>query len=513
MSSSSAPTSSSSDGRPSDDSFRDVSPPPSPTPSMTSSVAVPLLAAWKNPLPEWKTQLQLPSWWSRLTSVGSKNHRLLIGIQAVAAVYLICLFARFQYYGPMTHNSSSSSVGTILSGQNSGLLAEDMATPITGHSEFPLNVFLVNTPKYHFEVFVPMIETFKRIDNLNITLFSTEDGMSKWGLRNAVEVERGGLTLLDAQVTPVDKAGVNPEFIFLTTCPEDIRVLGRSLEVALNRGAHVMCIVHQAHLWDYRNVEQYANEISFMRPWVERGQWHFAALSHHVHTYIVSNFEQYLDTPGLEYHPFLFHPVFNLTAPLNLDFNSTEPFAIIPGKFESERRNYDAIFTEYGQLNCDINLRLVGSGVIPRIADVMNPKIGFITNLNFFEYFHEMSKAVAIIPTLGNDHYLKSQASSTVATSIIAGTPLIASQQFIFAHSQIPVEAVWLQGEQETELQVLQRVGHLNSTEWQHKKTVVERLRWSLIRENVARAERMLNVIGGNKYGSTTETNSGTFIF
>ncbi|KAK9491227.1 hypothetical protein V1508DRAFT_390098 [Lipomyces doorenjongii] len=470
-----------------------ISPPQSPTPSITIQ-----LPAWTNSLPTWKTQLPA---WKRPVAVLSKNQKILIGIQVFVALYLLSLLAKFHYYGIIAHGQLFS-LETPLSesiGSGNAVTTEDAwknNLPIKGHSEYPLNVFLVNTPNYHFEVFVPIIETFKHIDNINITLFSTEDGMSKWGLRNAMEIERDGLTLLDAGVTPVDRTGVNPEFIFLTTCPEDMRTLGKSLHVALAHGAHVMCIVHQAHLWDYRNVKQYANEIAFMRPWVERGQWHFAALSQHVHTYIRSNFPQYLETPGREYRPLLFHPVFNFTAPQNLDFNSAAPFAIIPGKFEAERRNYESIFAEYGKLDCDINLRLVGSGLIPRIADVLSHKIGFITNLNFFEFFQEMSKGVAIIPTLGNEHYLKSQASSTVATSIIAGTPLIASQQFIVAHSQIPVEAVWLQGEHETELQVLQRVGHLNSSEWQQKKDTVERLRWSFIRDNVARAESMLNVIG-----------------
>ncbi|KAK9371536.1 uncharacterized protein V1513DRAFT_428465 [Lipomyces chichibuensis] len=469
------------------------SPPQSPTPSIT--IPLPL---WTNQLPAWKTQIPALK---RPVGVLGKSQKFLLGIQVFAAVYLLWLLAKFHYYGTITHDpllSFEMPLGESLEAASTET-SEDFWTddlPIKGHSEYPLNVFLVNTPNYHFEVFVPIIETFKRIDNINITLFSTEEGMDKWGLRNAMEIERDGLTLLDAKVTPVDQTGVNPEFIFLTTCPEDMRTLGKSLHVALTNGAHVMCIVHQAHLWDYRAVQQYANEISFMRPWVERGQWHFAALSQHVHTYIRSNFPQYLETPGREYRPLLFHPVFNFTAPENLDFNSAAPFAIIPGKFESERRDYDTIFTEYGNLNCDINLRLVGSGLIPRIADELSHKIGFITNLNFFEFFHEMSKGVAIIPTLGNEHYLKSQASSTVATSIIAGTPLIASQQFIVAHSQIPIEAVWLQGEHETELQVLQRVGHLNSSEWQQKKDTVERLRWTLIRDNVARAERMLNVIG-----------------
>ncbi|KAK9476872.1 hypothetical protein V1514DRAFT_321625 [Lipomyces japonicus] len=452
---------------------------------------------------------KLPAIKAQLSQLGAKRASLPIKlthlrilIEAVLVVYLIALFSRIYVYGSMSKDQlfavpmpfdASAVFGGSAADQDS------LSLPAKGKVEFPLNVFLVNTPNYHFEVFVPVIETFAAVEGINTTVFTTEAGTAKWGLRNAMEVEvveRNNLPLVEATNEVFDNMGVVPDFIFLTTCPEDMRVLGQTLTNALAQGAHVMCIVHQAHLWDYKKIDQYAEEISYMRPWIQRGQWHFATLSKHVHTYVRSNFPQFLDTPNREYRPLLFHPIFNYSTGVNLDFNSNQPFAIIPGKFESERRNYNKIFTEYGQLGCDIALRLVGSGKIPNIADAFSQKIGFITNLNFFEFFQEMSKGVAIIPTLGNEHYLKSQSSSSVATSIIAGTPLIASQAFLTAHSQIPPEAVWMQGETETELQVLQRIGHYDSKQWKEKKDRVLQLRDDLIRENVSRVSRMLNIIG-----------------
>ncbi|KAK7206774.1 hypothetical protein BZA70DRAFT_113810 [Myxozyma melibiosi] len=506
--------------------------PSSPSPSVASSVpSTPYSPnAIVIPMPEWATTVSPSRVGSFVNSAKSRSRQLFrsassaattkgwrvhskirFALEALLIIYVFTLLAKFRHYGVITKEHLFSleiplSKGTADDVLSNSVISEGYVPPhylplerakVDGSR---MNVLLVNTPDYHYEVFVPIVEAFKQIDNINITLVSSELGMSKWGLRNAVDIERGDLPIVDASSTPLDQIGFTPDFIFLTTCPEDMRVIGKSaLNSMLSQGAHVVCIVHEAHLWDFHHVDQYAKEISYMRPWIRQDQWHFAALSRHVHTFIRSNFPRFLDIEGRDYRPLLFHPVFNFPVPNNRDFMSDEPFAVIPGKFEPERRNYDKIFTEYGQLKCDINLRLIGSGPIPQIASEMNPKIGFITNLNFFEYFEELGKGVAIIPTLGNEHYLKSQASSTVATSIIAGTPLIVTQTFLNAHSQIPLDAIWVQGDDETELEVLQRVGHLPATEWQRKKDSVLQLRNHLMAENIQRSARLLNIINDSK--------------
>ncbi|KAK9467609.1 hypothetical protein V1512DRAFT_141432 [Lipomyces arxii] len=473
--------------------FSPLSAPSSPMLAVFQSAQWRSNSAWKNSLlkmPEW---VVVPAW--KKVSLSKAHSKIRIFFEIVLVLYILTLIAKLHHYGSLSKDQLFSFKMPYGASTAETVESNPIDAIIKGESEYNLDVFLVNTPNYHYEVFLPVVETFKRIDNINTTIISTAAGMDKWGIRNAVEYARGDLNLVDAKTTSLDNLGVVPDLIFLTTCPEDMRVLGAGLHNALAKGAHVMCIVHQAHLWDYKHVSDYTSEISLMRPWIERGQWHFAALSRHVHTYIKSNFPQYLETPDRDYRPFLFHPVFNFTAPENLDFNSNAPFAVIPGKFESERRDYNTIVKNFKKLDCDIGLRLVGSGKIPDVGN-LDSKIGFETNLNFFEYFHEMSKGVAIIPTLGNEHYLKSQSSSTVATSIIAGTPLIASQRFQNAHSQIPIDSLWLQGEHESELEVLQRIGHMDSKAWLSKKNKVLELRSSLIAENVARAERMLNAIG-----------------
>ncbi|KAK9459202.1 uncharacterized protein V1516DRAFT_681237 [Lipomyces oligophaga] len=441
--------------------------------------------------------------------------RVRILLEVVLVLYLVSLFIKFRHYGSLTADKLYSLELPLSKVSQEELdmqvpMANRMKPIMRGKSDYPLNVFLVNTPNYHFEVYVPIIETFRAIDNVNITLVSTEDGMGKWGLRNAVEIERGQNPVVDALKTPLDSLDTHPDFMFMTTCPEDMRVIGKAaLTKIMERGTHVVCVVHEAHLWDYMHVDQYSEEIAYMRNWIQKDQWHFATLSPHVHTFVRSNFPRFMDINDRDYRPLLFHPVFNLPLNQNLDFNSNQPFAVIPGKFESERRDYNKIFSEYESLHCDINLRLIGSGKIPQISDGMRDRIGFITNLNFFEYFQELSKGVAIIPTLGNEHYYKSQASSTVSTSVVAGTPLIATTAFLYAHSQIPVDAVWLQGDDESELEVLTRVGRLPASDWVRKKNRVMQLRYELMTENVNRCSRLLNIIGEYRYGKAAVAHAG----
>ncbi|KAK9471345.1 uncharacterized protein V1510DRAFT_202196 [Dipodascopsis tothii] len=454
-----------------------------------------------------KFKMNIPAVFSKMSWKSPiKAQYMRILAELVVVLYLLTLFAKINYYGSLKNDQLFSTDGLVpffrgeqapsidTTGKAVGYSTAPNDAPMVGNVNHKLNIFLVNTPNYHYEVFLPVIDSFKRIKNANITLISTDGGMSKWGIRNAMDIARGEIPIVTTETVRPSQIGAVPDVVFLTTCPEDMRQLGASLDAFLIAGAHVVCIVHQAHLWDVDNVAQYTDEIALMKPWIDRGQWHFAALSRHVHTFIRVNFPKYLNTPDHVYRPLLFHPVFEYSAPENLDFNSN-PFAVIPGKFESERRNYAAVFNEYNRLNCDINLRLVGSGKIPEFSENLQSKIGFVTNLNFYEFFQEMSKGVAIIPTLGSEFYLKSQASSTVATSLIAGTPLIASRKFMSAHSQIPMEAIWLQGEDETELEVLQRIGGLDPTVWKEKKDLVKNLRNNMIRDNVDRISHMLNTI------------------
>ncbi len=55
-----------------------------------------------------------------------------------------------------------------------------------------------------------------------------------------------------------------------------------------------------------------------------------------------------------------------------------------------------------------------------------------------------MQDAVAVLPAFASNVYYTSKASSTVATAITCGTPLLADDELLAAYSYLPKDAVFL---------------------------------------------------------------------
>lgn len=55
-----------------------------------------------------------------------------------------------------------------------------------------------------------------------------------------------------------------------------------------------------------------------------------------------------------------------------------------------------------------------------------------------------MQEALAVLPAFASDVYYKSKASSTVATAITCGTPLVADQELLTAYSYLSKKATFI---------------------------------------------------------------------
>lgn len=55
-----------------------------------------------------------------------------------------------------------------------------------------------------------------------------------------------------------------------------------------------------------------------------------------------------------------------------------------------------------------------------------------------------MQDAVAVLPAFASNVYYTSKASSSVATAITCGTPLLADEELLAAYSYLPQEAAFL---------------------------------------------------------------------
>lgn len=61
------------------------------------------------------------------------------------------------------------------------------------------------------------------------------------------------------------------------------------------------------------------------------------------------------------------------------------------------------------------------------------------------EYYRAVAQARAVLPAFASDAYYTHKASSSVAASLICGTPLLADARLLAAYSYLPANATFAQ--------------------------------------------------------------------
>ncbi|KAK9362684.1 hypothetical protein V1504DRAFT_448201 [Lipomyces starkeyi] len=361
-------------------------------------------------------------------------------------------------------------------------------------------VYLINTPRYHFEVVIPFLHAFSSLPDVDVTLWASSTGANRWGVRPWLDLYAKPKGLKMQNVQEFNRAAENgaavPDMIFLTSCPEDIRQLGPSLQILLEQGANVMCLIHESRLFDLNNENKddspFKNEIKFMRPWILKGQWQLVTLSQHVQIFVEQNFAEYFQTgTQVTYSPPVLYPVFKLPEE-KAHLETTKPFVTIVGKLEPWRRNYTRIFEQYAEFNPQVDLVLVGNGEPLQAPDSIKNKLIYKSGLEFPQYFAEISKAVLILPSFATQHYVQSQASSSIATSVITVTPPLVTRQMLSAYAYLADDAVWIQEDGETEVEAFSRIADLGQESWMAKKAAMVDIRANLVSENMKTFEAIL---------------------
>ncbi|KAJ8100626.1 hypothetical protein POJ06DRAFT_275689 [Lipomyces tetrasporus] len=447
---------------------------------------------------------------------------------AIFRIVIVLVIIVFIFTPPEVHNVFKSTilreddVGAVPAASGSGVetdvnigdlfdkgkeLAEDnsstatdplVVTPSTERGQ--RTVYLINAPRYHFEVVIPFLHAFSSLPNVDLTLWAGNEGANRWGVRQWLDRYSQPKTLKMRSVDNFSKAAENgaavPDLIFLTSCPEDIRRLGSTLQVLLDHGAHVMCIIHESRLFNL-NIENeedspYKNEIKFMRPWIQKGQWQLVTLSQHVQKFVEQNFAEYFQTgTQVTYSPPVLYPVFKLPKE-EVQLQTAKPFVTIVGKLEPWRRNYSKIFEQYAQFNPPVDLVLVGNGNRLPAPDSIKDKLIYKSGLEFPQYFAEISKAVLILPSFATEHYVQSQASSSIATAVITVTPPLMTRQMLSAYAYLAEDAVWIQEDDETEVEAFSRIANLGQDKWRAKKVAMADIRQNLVNENMKTFEAAL---------------------
>ncbi|KAK9387680.1 hypothetical protein V1515DRAFT_599906 [Lipomyces mesembrius] len=374
----------------------------------------------------------------------------------------------------------------------------------------PITIFLMNIPRYHYEVVLPVLRAFSSLPSVNVTLIGGASGYTRFGVGPLLERESKPypLQLVDERfISP--KLGT-PDLLFLTSCPEDIVKANKTISKWLEAGTRVQCIAHEPSKWDARSKgnSQYAEQIKYMVPWIEKGQWEIVVLAPHVQSYVQKHFPTFLGTgEKVVYKAPVIHPVFKANA-VDIEVDFVEPFGAIPGKYEPWRRNYDRVFQQYAQVRPQVKLHLVGSGDNLTVPETIQNRIIYVRDLTFPEYFEHLGKSVAMIPAFGSAAYIENQASSTVATALIVGTPLLVNSTIAKAYSHIPEDAMWLQKRGQTEMDTFGDISFLPVHLWAEKKARVVEVRDKMIAANLEFFESVAQNISDSKFTSTKSTKS-----
>ena len=328
----------------------------------------------------------------------------------------------------------------------------------------PLSVAIAETTGYHDEVVAAFVHSFGSQMNTNLSLFQQnqrygiERIMQDFKLHNPVPASHSPDMLLAEDTAKLD-------VLVLITCEYDRIKLAARLEALLKEGkTHLFCVVHHADHWANEDHE------NFLSPWAEKGLVDFVTLSQHTATFLRENgISAWKTKPPIR--PFA--PVFPVNLPRlpnPVDADKGELGFGLQGLYESTRRDYKSIFSHLqefidsrsserdGNLNSNVTLHLLGQGTHPEVPSGLTSHVSFDESLDYDEYYSILSRTFALLPAFANDQYLDRKASSTVPAGLIGGTPLVATKEILAAYSYLPEDAVYLQGKDETEFDVIGRV-------------------------------------------------------
>ena len=346
----------------------------------------------------------------------------------------------------------------ILNADNSG------GVKVNDVSMNPLSVAIAETTGYHDEVVAAFVHSFGSQMNTNLSLFQQnqrygiERIMQDFKLHNPVPASQSPDILVAEDTADLD-------VLVLTTCEYDRIKLAHRLEALLKEAkTHLFCVVHHADHWANEDHE------NFLRPWAEKGLVDFVTLSQHTATFLRENgISAWKTKPPIR--PFA--PVFPVNLPRlpnSVDADKGELGFGLQGLYESTRRDYKSIFFHLqefidsrsserdGELNSNVTLHLLGQGTHPEVPSGLTSHVSFDESLDYHEYYSILSRTFALLPAFANDQYLDRKASSTVPAGLIGGTPLVATKEILAAYSYLPEDAVYLQGKEETEFDVIGRV-------------------------------------------------------
>lgn len=171
----------------------------------------------------------------------------------------------------------------------------------------------------------------------------------------------------------------------------------------------------------------------------------------------------------------------------------------VQGKLDPTRRSYDALFSDLiarkdSLLASDFSLVLQGKLAGRGGEDIMQiptelEEEGLVrryTSLPFQEFYEVLHSCIAIMPAFASDAYYMYKGSSSVAASLIADTPIIATPRLLAAYSFLDTSAVFMVPEGTRDVDAMEAVMSLPAEVIEGKHAAMGALRTQLYDRNLA---------------------------
>lgn len=440
-----------------------------------------------------------------------------VSVLLIFALASLFLAATFIYKAPSRPTSSYGSGST----SKHSILAEKR----------PLRITVTETGGSHDEVLAALVNSWGKIPGAELSFFQrlsrygSHDIMRTFDLENPIPDPRA---MMDFQKW--DENQPIPDIVIATTCEFDMRKYQSNMTQLLNNHhTYVFCVIHHADRWgmDKHHLEEALSD------WVRKGRAEFLALSPHTAEYLLEkSLRKWKVVKDEGIKPLIRHfvPVFPVQLPPVADDEQNLSFGL-QGDFGQERRDYKMVFQRLGEFlkpasaqvqapvaapqeppavnnlrkredtdeeaqtqvetgPRNITLHLVGHGKHPDVPEDVKNNVVFDEGLNYIDFYTILSRTFALLPAFATREYLDRKASSTVPASLIAGTPLVATQEIVDAYAYLNNDAVWLQQPDETDFDVIGRVLKLSHQERLEKSANVRALRTKIIETNIRLARQ-----------------------
>jgi hypothetical protein len=297
-----------------------------------------------------------------------------------------------------------------------------------------------------------------------------------------------------------------PDVVVLATGERDFANHADIIHHLFTSSPHtrLLCVVHHAAQWEAGRMPE--KLLPFILPWVEAGRITFLTLAPHVaehlSTVAIPTWRGQVSTPArtsLRVRVETWVPVFAVAqaglAAQRTSVGVEETAFAIQGNFDPGRRNYDGVLSRLrwdGQA-AGLTLHLLGSGKGVKVPQGLEGRVVVDSGLAYLPYYAIIARSVALVPSFATDDYYVERASSTVAASLIAGCPLVASRRLLATYTYLDESVVWVQEEDEDEMDVVIHVGHERSAaERRAKNDNVRRRNLELCARSVRQFDRWI---------------------